>query len=32
LLMILVVVGGFWFILGPVISFVVHLIAGVPIG
>ncbi|HWR82809.1 MAG TPA: site-2 protease family protein [Candidatus Deferrimicrobium sp.] len=32
LLMILVVVGGFWFILGPVISFVVHLIAGVSIG
>ena len=32
ILMILIVVGGFWFILGPFISFFVYLFAGMPIG
>lgn len=32
ILMILIVVGGFWIILGPFISFFVYLFAGVPIG
>jgi Zn-dependent protease len=32
ILIVLIVVGGFWFILGPFISFFVHLFAGVTIG
>jgi len=32
ILMVLIVVGGFWIILGPFISFFVHLFTGVPIG
>lgn len=32
ILMILIVIGGFWIILGPFISFFVRLFAGIPIG
>jgi len=32
ILIVLIVVGGFWVILGPFISFFVYLFAGVPIG
>jgi Zn-dependent protease len=32
ILMVLIVVGGFWFILGPFISLFVYLFAGVPVG